>query len=181
MGSQDDHLYALAPDGRLRWSYATRADADSSPVIGDDGTVYFGSDDDHVYALDPAGHLRWSADVDGYVRAPVAMGQGGTVIACVFGPHPRVVALDGRTGAERWTFAATLKSSTEVGIESGPLVDAKGFIYFGGHDNYLYSLTPEGEMRWIFQAEGDVDAPPVLAPDGTLLVGSNDHRLYALR
>ena len=48
-------------------------------------------------------------------------------------------------------------------------------------DDYLYSLTPSGELRFIFEARGDVDGSPVLTPDGTLLVGSDDHFLYALR
>ena len=181
VGSQDDHLYAVAPDGRMRWSYEARDDVDSSPVIGDDGTIYFGSDDCHVYAVDRDGELRWATDLDGYVRAPVALGVDGSILAGVFGPRPRIVSLDAQTGDLRWYFPVTVADTSEIGVASGPLVDVDGNVYVGAHDDYLYSLAPTGDLRWIFEARGDVDSSPVLAADGTLYVGSDDHTLYALR
>ena len=50
-GSEDDRLYALEPDGRLRWSVELGGDVDSSPLIGPDGTIYVGADDKKLYAL----------------------------------------------------------------------------------------------------------------------------------
>ncbi len=180
VGSQDDHVYAVAPDGRMRWSYRTRDDVDGSPVLGDDGTVYVGSDDQHVYALTRDGELRWSTPLEGYVRAPLGLGTDGSVLAGVYGPRPRLVSLDAATGEVRWFFPVTVADSSEIGVHSGPLVDREGQIYFGAHDDYLYALAPNGELRWIFEAAADVDGLAALAPDGTLYVGSDDGRLYAL-
>ena len=50
----------------------------------------------------------------------------------------------------------------------------------GGHDDFIYSLSRTGGLRWAFRVEGDVDAPPMLDADGTLYVGCDDGRLYAL-
>jgi len=180
IGSVDDHVYAVAPYGRMRWEFRTGHDVSSSPVIGDDGTIYVGSDDDHVYALTRDGEERWRADLDGYVRAPVALGRRGDVIAAVYGPHPRVVSLDARTGEERWYFPVTVSDSPELGVASGPLVDADGNIFFGAQDDFLYGLSPDGQMRWIHQAGADIDSAPVLREDGTLLVGCDDGYLYAI-
>jgi outer membrane protein assembly factor BamB len=180
VGSQDDELYAVAADGRLRWSYRTQGDNDASPAIGDDGTIYFGSDDGRVYALTRDGELRWSTPLDGYVRAPLALGLDGSIIAGVYGPRPRVVSLDAATGELRWFFPVTVTDSPEIGVHSGPLVDADGNIYVGAHDDYLYSLTPEGDLRWIFGTDADVDGSPIVSQDGVLLVGSDDGNLYAL-
>jgi outer membrane protein assembly factor BamB len=73
-----------------------------------------------------------------------------------------------------------MTESPEMGALSGPLVDGEGSIYFGGHDDFIYSLSRTGGLRWAFHVEGDVDAPPTLDADGTLYVGCDDGRLYAL-
>jgi outer membrane protein assembly factor BamB len=98
-----------------------------------------------------------------------------------YGPRPRLVDLDGGDGRVVWFFPVTVTDSTEVGVHSGALVDSAGDIYFGAHDDYLYAITASGEMRWIFSAHGDVDGPPILTPDGTLIFGADDGLLYALR
>lgn len=180
VGSIDDHVYAVAADGRMRWSYRTGGDISSCPVIGDDGTIYVGSDDQHVHALTRDGERRWRTDLNGYVRAPVALGRDGSVLAGVYGPEPRVVSLDAMDGSVRWYFPVGIDESSETGIASGPLVDADGNVYFGAQDDFVYSLTPEGRMRWIHRTGADVDSAPILTPDGTLLVGCDDGYLYAI-
>lgn len=180
IGSVDHRLYAVAADGRMRWEYRTGGEISSTPVIGDDGTIYFGSDDEHVHAVTRDGRLRWRRDLDGFVRAPVALGRDGSVIAGVYGPEPRVVSLDAESGEPRWYFPVGFDEPEEAGIASGPLVDAGGDIYFGAQDDYVYSLTSRGRLRWIHKVGGDVDAAPILTPEGLLLIGSDDGRLYAI-
>ncbi|MEO0080493.1 MAG: PQQ-binding-like beta-propeller repeat protein, partial [candidate division WOR-3 bacterium] len=50
-GSDDGYLYAIKPDGKLRWRYRTEGPIYSSPAIGSDGTAYFGSNDGYLYAV----------------------------------------------------------------------------------------------------------------------------------
>ena len=45
----------------------------------------------------------------------------------------------------------------------------------------LYCLEPDGHLRWSVELGGDVDSSPTLAADGTIFVGSDDRKLYALR
>lgn len=182
-GAQDDYFYALSPEGHMLWRIRSDRpdDNDSSAVIGDDGTIYFGSDDRRVYAVDRNGHVLWRADVSGYVRAPVALGRRSDLIVPIFGPHARVASLDRVTGEERWSFAAAPSNATDSGVGSGPIVDRDGNIYFGSDDDFVYAIDPDGGLRWVFQAEGNVDGDPILTPDGALLIGSDDGNLYALR
>ncbi|HJL18207.1 MAG TPA: PQQ-binding-like beta-propeller repeat protein, partial [Sandaracinaceae bacterium LLY-WYZ-13_1] len=181
IGSIDDHVYAVAADGRMRWAVETGENVSSSPAIGDDGTIFFGSDDGHVYAVSRDGERRWRTHVDGFVRAPVALGLDENVIAAVYGPRPRVVSLDAADGSERWSFPVGVSENPEIGIASGPLVDAEGHVYFGAHDDFLYSVSREGELRWIHETGADIDSAPILTPQGLLLVGCDDGHLYAIR
>mgnify|MGYP000863105603 FL=1 len=50
-GSRDNHVYALNPDGKLRWSLVLEEDIDGPPALGPDGTLYIGSDDRCLHAF----------------------------------------------------------------------------------------------------------------------------------
>jgi outer membrane protein assembly factor BamB len=180
LGSSDDYFYAVAADGRMRWEIHTGDDVASTPAIGDDGTIYFGGDDMNVYAITRDGERRWRRDLGGHIRAPIAIGRDGDVLVGVYGPRPRVVSLDGETGEVRWSFPVGLDEATERGIASGPLVDADGNIYFGAHDSFVYSITREGRLRWVLRVGREIDAAPVLTPEGVLIVGSDDGVVYAI-
>jgi outer membrane protein assembly factor BamB len=47
------NLYALNPDGTLRWVFHTGDSIHSSAAIGEDGTIYIGSWDEYLYAIEP--------------------------------------------------------------------------------------------------------------------------------
>jgi outer membrane protein assembly factor BamB len=69
-------LWAI--DGATRkpkWSYATAAPIESSPVIGDDGILYFGDNAGLVHAVALGGKLVWKAELEAPVRS------AGTIIA----------------------------------------------------------------------------------------------------
>jgi outer membrane protein assembly factor BamB len=50
-GTSDGNLYAVHPDGTLRFKIQTGGPVSSSPAIAIDGTVYFISDDGNLYAI----------------------------------------------------------------------------------------------------------------------------------
>jgi len=60
VGSWDYNLYAVKPDGTLRWKFAAGNPVFSSPAISADGTIFFGSSNDrHLYAVNSDGTLKW--------------------------------------------------------------------------------------------------------------------------
>ena len=69
VGSRDNYLYAINPDGSLGWRFETGDDIFSSPVLGADGTIYVGSDDNYLYAINPDGSLRWRFETGFWVRS----------------------------------------------------------------------------------------------------------------
>ena len=61
VGSQDNYLYAINPDGSQKWAYKTGNGVHGSPVIGSDGTLYVGSDDGYFYAIKTANEVTVEA------------------------------------------------------------------------------------------------------------------------
>ena len=56
-GSHDHYLYALDPDGQLKWRYRAGSWF-NSPLLGEYGSLYAGSGDGYLYALERNGSLK---------------------------------------------------------------------------------------------------------------------------
>jgi hypothetical protein len=86
----------------------------------------------------------------------------------------KVFALDGATGATRWTNALSFSAA------SPPSLAADGTMYLGGWDNKVYALKgATGQKVWEFQTGGYVSEAAIGA-DNTVYVGSGDRKVYAL-
>ncbi|MGB4714544.1 MAG: PQQ-binding-like beta-propeller repeat protein, partial [Defluviitoga tunisiensis] len=83
VGSYDSYLYsylyAINPDGSLKWKYETGSGIESSPAIGSDGTIYVGSLDNYLYAINPDGSLKWKYETDDWIDSSPAIGSDGTI------------------------------------------------------------------------------------------------------
>jgi outer membrane protein assembly factor BamB len=181
VGSQDDKLWALRPNGVERWTHGTTADIDGTPAVDElRKTIYFGGDDGKVHALGFDGEAKWTTDVGGFVRSGIAVDADGFVYATTFGPTARLVALDPDGGWVRWTVGAGTGPTAEYGVRSSPIVDPEGTVIFGAPGGAVRAVSREGEVRWTFAAPDDVDAGPILADDGTIYFGCDDGFLRAI-
>jgi outer membrane protein assembly factor BamB len=182
VGAQDGRVYALDPAGKARWETDLGADVDGGAAIGDDGTVHVGTDAGEVVALAPdSGAVRWRTQVGGFVRGALSIARDGAVLAGTYGPTPRVVSLAPDDGRVLWSFAVAGTGAAEQGIHGAPVEDAQGRLYFGAQDDLVRALDRDGALVWSLDLHDDVDAPLALLPDGTLLAGCDDGKLYALR
>jgi outer membrane protein assembly factor BamB len=178
-GAQDHRVYALTPQGTLAWATDLGADVDGGPAIGDDGEIYVGTDGDEVVRLDGNGNVAWRVNVGGFVRGPLSIARNGDVLAGVYGPAPRQVRIS-PTGAIWGAFAIQGTGAREFGVHGGALEDDDGALYFGAQDDNAYAIEPNGALRWRFHTGGDVDAPLTLLSDGSLVVPSDDGRVYLI-
>jgi outer membrane protein assembly factor BamB len=179
-GNTGGCAYAIAPDGTLRWTYATGNSVWTDAARGDDGTTYWGSLDRAVHAVDASGHQLWQAGTLGFVVSSPALAHDGTLYFGSF--DAKLHALDARTGREKWAFP------TGDHVYSSPALaeDAAGnttAIYFGSADGSVYALDPAGRLRWRYETGDTVRSSPALgraAGANVLYVGSANGTLYAL-
>jgi outer membrane protein assembly factor BamB len=181
-GNTNFNYYAIAPDGRLRWTYATGANNWSLAAIGDDGTLYWASNDTFIRAVWPDGTEKWRKRTLGFIAASAALGSDGTVYIGSFDSY--FYALDGDTGATLWRF----KTNDHIYSSAALAEDEQGrttAIFFGSADGSLYALNPEGQLLWQYDTGDPIRSSPVLgqAPAGAgqiVYVGSGNGHLYAL-
>ena len=69
-------------NGAKEWSYPADGIIRFSPVIGSDGTIYFGSNDDNFYAVSPEGKLKWKYYSASDVKGSAAIGADGVIYFC---------------------------------------------------------------------------------------------------
>ncbi|UCF12047.1 MAG: PQQ-like beta-propeller repeat protein [Thermoplasmatales archaeon] len=171
--SQDPHLYAINPDGTLKWKFKAKkglGDIGSSPAITDDDTIYiatkFGS---YIQAINPNGTEKWNKSTPD-IDTSITIGHDGVIY------YGHVKGVDARypNGTLKWRF------STGSYVESTPMIDDNGIIYFGSHDTYIYAVYPNGILKWKFKTDGWVHGSPTIGEDGTVYVGSDDTYLYSL-
>jgi len=173
--ANDHYLYALNPDGSLRWRYNINHWGTDSPALAEDGTIYVCSLDNHLYAINPDGTLKWRFNaLDNIIQSSPMIGEDGTVYFGICGPGfdiGRVYAVN-PDGTEKW--------HTDVGdyVYCTPAIGDDGTVYITSNDWYLYALNPDnGSVKWKFRTGA---GEPSIGADGTIYVPSHNHYLFAV-
>lgn len=172
-----DGVYRLSPAGEIRWHWPAESEEPrkhvfSTPVVTEDGRVYFGGQDGFITALSAeTGEQLWQhtvrADVDG---SGVIGPDRGLFIGADDG---RIYALRS-DGSLRWSFIA------QRDVRSSLAISPDHTIYVTSYDTHVYSLEPSGEVNWTLPTGAPIHASPVVDANGTIYVGSQDDHLYAI-
>src|SRR5918999_9422 len=176
---------------KIRWIFSTglsekEGGIDSDPVIGPDGTRYFGANNGIFYALDPeSGAIRWAfpTDFDTFaIYSTAFVDQQGIVY---FG------AKDGKVYALRAPSKGIMGEvvwSINLGttIQTSPAFTPDGTLVVGADDWAYYGITPArgtsgAKIKWRFQTQGSLISSPTVDSDGTVFVASMDGKVYALQ
>jgi len=168
MGWPDDgdcNIYAVNPNGTLKWLYHTGYKITCDPAIGDDGIVYCGSGDTYFYALYPNGTLKWRFKTGHYIKGPASIADDGTVYIGSFDGY--LYALYPNNSTMKWKYGA--------GTETNPSIASDGTIYVGSL-NKLHAIYPNGTRKWTFTVGSDTthitQSSPAISADGTIYVGT---------
>jgi outer membrane protein assembly factor BamB len=168
-----DGLYAVAPDGALRWKFQPgTTHCATHPAVGADGTIYIGCQDDALYAVDPFGQKKWEYRTADDVDSSPAVSPDGTVY---FGSDDHKLYAVAPGGILKFAVL------TGGPVRSSPALGGDGTVYAGSFDGALYAVKPDGAVAWTFRTADRVVSSPVIDAAGMILVGSGDDRLYAIQ
>ena len=88
---------------RVLWEYRAEAAIESTPVLGDDGLLYFGDNHGRLHAIDAEGKCVWKADVGSPIRSAGNIAPGRVLF-----------------GTDRGSLAAIACSSQSVARRGWP-------------------------------------------------------------
>jgi hypothetical protein len=158
------HLYALAPDGGLKW--LVRGAGDKGVAVGADGSVYVASES-FINAYRPDGTRKWN-----FVQTPrsficlgVSVGPDGNIYS-VGTEGPGVFSLT-PAGVLRWK---TPETYDRLIVDYGEIVfgpnGSTQQLYFSAN-NHLRALRLDGTS--VFTLPGSL-GQPAIAPNGSVHV-----------
>ena len=132
-----------------QWKYATGRGIFSSPVVGADGTVYFGSADQTFYALHPDGTVRWKIPTGEIIDSAGLLDDKGRVY---FGSGDGILrAADAASGAIVWTMQADDPKTIGSYInwfEGNVAIGATGTLYVPNDNFLVYAIDRDTAKRY---------------------------------
>lgn len=179
-GAVDEELVAVSARGAVRWRFAAERVIEVSPAVAPDGTVVLGTNDAFQYGVSPDGTERWRIRRNAWTYSSPAVTAAGVAY---FGDHRGALdVVDAHTGEElaRHVGQARTKARGDVGVWTAPVIDREGSVYFGTRTGAVHGFSATGRRLFTLHTGGTVDANPALGADGTLYIGSEDGRLYAI-
>jgi len=164
-------LYAVRPDGSIKWTFRAGLEIKSCPAVGANGIIYFGSRDRKVYAIRPDGKKLWAFPTGAWVDSSPALAADGMIC---FGSWDKSFYALNADGTKRWQF------QTDGPIVSSPAIGLDGAIYFGSHDKKFYALSSDGKKKWEYSTAGPIVSSPALDPAEGIYFTSVDGGCCAL-
>jgi outer membrane protein assembly factor BamB len=136
-------MYAIHPNGTIKWVFPSGSKIGTSPAIDDNGIVYFASYEGYLFALYPNnGTMKWKCminDLGGNWIDPVIGDDGNIYI--LGGYKLRCIAPN---GSKIWKVM--------LGSSMGLSIGYDGTLYTEGGS--LTAYTSQGELKWEIENIG---------------------------
>ena len=139
------------------------------PSIGADDTVYVPAESRGLLAFSPDGGFRSLDFGGGLVSDTPAIAADGTLF---FGASTIAV--------RRRPDGTNRRDDQNAEVDSSPVLDASGNVYFASFSQKVSSYDPVGTFRWSYDTGGKVNGSPAIANNGDILIGTWNDTLLAL-
>ena len=181
-GGGQASLVAVDPQGGVRWRCLVpwdanydEFDANSSPAVGPDGTVYIGVTDYRLYAVSPDGQQKWVVDTGGRIadEAP-AIGADGTIYVTTgdgsytYGGADQV---SGRLLSVSTAGDVNWSLPLDTWVYGAPAIGRDGTLYVNAQNprsGHLFAITPAGKVKWKYAVPGMPTGSPTVSSDGLI-------------
>jgi outer membrane protein assembly factor BamB len=165
-------LHGLDPrTGQDLWSFDAHgsygSDLSTSSAVLPDGTILWPGPHDTLFALDEKGTLLWQQTFPAQPTSPAVSADGATV---VLGDRGGGVTALHVSGAQR-VAGTSLGSVALAPSDPSTAYDTIDYSLFAVH---------AGKILWKISTGDEIEVSPAVAPDGTIVVGSNDEYEYGV-
>jgi hypothetical protein len=160
----DGHLYALTPDGGLKW--VLNGVGTSGTAIGPDDTVYVGNTRE-ITAVNPDGTVKWRfvENPGAFILLGPSVGPDGNIYA-VATSGIGILSLTPQ-GSLRWTipeaYDRAIVDYQELAFGPGPKGNGLQMYFHANH--HFRGVDSGGSVRFTVDGDG---SQPVVGPDGTV-------------
>lgn len=160
---------------QVAWTYDTGISTSTTPVIGENGTVYYGAMDRYFYAVNSDGNLDWRYRNTSNVVGSAAIDSDGSIY---YGTLTGKLYALNSDGTSKWSDPYSFNTK---GTYDAMLLGSGGVICFGADDGKVYAVNPDKTLKWSYATGDAVKHGLAASPDGsTLYAASNDGCIYAL-
>jgi outer membrane protein assembly factor BamB len=156
--SNSNGITAFTNTGRYLWKMINYSLA-ASPVVGQDGTIYYGDSMGFIYAINIDGSLKWKCQI-GHPDH-IVIGKDGTLyVASSLGQALYAITTNGNL---KWTF------NTSSNMDTSPVIARDGTIFAASYDGYLYAIYPDGTKKAVYETYyKSIKFNPILDEKGTI-------------
>lgn len=182
VGTADGKVRAFDSRGKFLWDHEVNSTFDAGPTLAD-GRLYVAASKGQLLALDPASGKRlWEYRASDELITKPVVGDG---LVLVTSTGDTIYAIDQVTGAWKWQYRRDTPSDFTVRGAGRPAL-FEGRVYAGFADGFAVAIdAKDGTLQWskdLGQGKpfADVDAGPVLDPEGRLYFASFATGIFAL-
>jgi outer membrane protein assembly factor BamB len=184
-GGDDGLLRAVRTDGALLWTFSASGAILGAPAVavanGATTAIYVADRGGNMFAVtnsgQPLGGFDFAVPVGPMASSPALAGNR----LYVGSDDGNLYAVDATTGAIVWAFQTGAEIVSSPAVATGA---TQPIIVVGSNDGNVYFVADAGTSATataVFSIGAPVRSSPAIGSDGTVYVGADDGRVYAIQ